>query len=403
MKRRTLLRMGIGTIGFGLLGWQTRFFGQPASATVMSTNSAIENAYQWLLSQIDNEQIGGPITTDWAVQAFVAAHAVRDLPPPELNICDTTDCLDPNFPDYRLVKSCARTILTRLARGLPVNQALIDLLQTELQAELDPEHSRYPRVATKTFGVLALLALERDLGIMLPQLKADLLAVLAAFQNTDGGWPLAYDGSASSVSDITAEAVLCGLPGEAYLLNHQNPDGGMGYGGSLTLSTADSTAWMLLALPENDEARNFLLDCQDPPGYFKRSPTDDWPTQEAHWLTTAYAVLALSGVGYPVPQLDESSGVPESSARDFTLRCQPSPFRSATTISFDLPSFGSFQLGAYNVSGRQVWRTEGSGEGRQTVTWDGRDHTGARLSRGCYLIRLSTKAGLHGRKVLYLQ
>ncbi len=69
----------------------------------------------------------------------------------------------------------------------------------------------------------------------------------------------------------------------------------------------------------------------------------------------------------------------------------PNPFRTATTLRFDLPVESALTLRVYDIGGRRV-RLLASGRfeaGTHAVRWDGRDDAGRLLPPGLYLTRLS--------------
>jgi len=76
----------------------------------------------------------------------------------------------------------------------------------------------------------------------------------------------------------------------------------------------------------------------------------------------------------------------------FTLNQNaPNPFNPATSISFSLAEDRNTSLVVYDALGRTV-RTLVNGPlpaGTHTVRWDGRDDTGAAVSSGVYLYRLT--------------
>jgi hypothetical protein len=74
----------------------------------------------------------------------------------------------------------------------------------------------------------------------------------------------------------------------------------------------------------------------------------------------------------------------------------PNPFQKATTVHFELPQAGNVDMQVFDASGRRV-RTLWTGPvaaGMRSVTWDGADDAGRRLSPGIYVIRLDA-GGVH--------
>lgn len=83
----------------------------------------------------------------------------------------------------------------------------------------------------------------------------------------------------------------------------------------------------------------------------------------------------------------------------------PNPFRTITTIQFDLPHAADAQLSVYDVAGRLV-RTLVRGSvpaGSRSITWDGTDGTGRRAVAGVYVVRLETPGVQQHRRLLLLK
>ena len=67
----------------------------------------------------------------------------------------------------------------------------------------------------------------------------------------------------------------------------------------------------------------------------------------------------------------------------------PNPFRDATNFIFQLSSEAEVNLRIYNLSGREIWREDISGqEGYNSIYWQGTDFAGSRLANGTYLYLL---------------
>lgn len=76
-----------------------------------------------------------------------------------------------------------------------------------------------------------------------------------------------------------------------------------------------------------------------------------------------------------------------------TLRLHPNypnPFRTATTLTYDLPSASPVRLAVYDILGRrvQILVDERKAAGRYTVRWNGRGVSGQSLASGIYFVRL---------------
>jgi hypothetical protein len=83
----------------------------------------------------------------------------------------------------------------------------------------------------------------------------------------------------------------------------------------------------------------------------------------------------------------------------------PNPTRSSSTIRYDVPRSGPVRLSVYDVSGRLVRTLRDGPEepGFRTVTWDGRDAGGRRVSSGVYFYTLRTDEKVLQRKLVMLR
>ncbi len=83
----------------------------------------------------------------------------------------------------------------------------------------------------------------------------------------------------------------------------------------------------------------------------------------------------------------------------------PNPFNSATHVVYHLAEPGRVQLVIYNVLVQPVRRLvdESQAAGAYRVRWDARDQSGASLSTGIYIARLSYPGGVQTQRLLYLK
>lgn len=165
------------------------------------------------------------------------------------------------------------------------------------------------------FGILALISAGEPTT---NSSIADAKAFLLSHQNTDGGWGFAISGT--SDTNMTAAAILALLASGInssdshlekaiqYLQASQNNDGGFPYapGGE---SDAASTSWVLWALnvlninpatweKSSHNPKEFLEERETSSGYFEF--TDNSGEDAFSPITTSYAVIALSGKALPV-------------------------------------------------------------------------------------------------------
>lgn len=110
---------------------------------------------------------------------------------------------------------------------------------------------------------------------------------------------------------------------------------------------------------------------------------------------------AIANLGLFVSYSDTASGGGAQSASNygiekpteiFLMQNAPNPVATTTSIRFQLPVDGLVGLRIYNVAGQLVKTlvNEYSAAGSYTVTWDGKDESGKRVSSGVYLYRLDS-------------
>lgn len=172
------------------------------------------------------------------------------------------------------------------------------------------------------FGILALVSAGEPASN--PSI-ADAKTFLLAHQNADGGW--GFEASGASDTNMTAAAILALLSagvGAAdshidkaiqYLKSSQNNDGGFPYAPSSGSDTA-STAWVVWALnamgispqtwlKSGHNPQEYLEAREMSSGYFEFS--DNSGEDAFSPITTAYAVIALSGQKLPIKIFSQAS------------------------------------------------------------------------------------------------
>jgi hypothetical protein len=83
----------------------------------------------------------------------------------------------------------------------------------------------------------------------------------------------------------------------------------------------------------------------------------------------------------------------------------PNPFRSTTTILYDVPRTARVVIDVFDTQGRRIRRLSDTRAeaGRRAVRWDGRDDAGREAAAGVYLVRFSADAFGESRKVTLLR
>lgn len=160
------------------------------------------------------------------------------------------------------------------------------------------------------FGILAL----SSSGIS-DNVTAGARQYILSHQNPDGGFGFGVGQASDSNTTAMAAAALTltgGVPRNAfdYLSSTTDSSGGYAYQPGQQADGA-STAWVISGLITShksvpDYARTFLENMQLPDGTFK------WQTNDSQGsaLTTAYAVIALSGHGIPVGTINTTPPTP---------------------------------------------------------------------------------------------
>ena len=107
----------------------------------------------------------------------------------------------------------------------------------------------------------------------------------------------------------------------------------------------------------------------------------------------------------PITAVEEDgdgSGLPESFALSQNY---PNPFNPSTIIQFALPEQGVAHLKIFNAAGQEIRSLMEGGQsaGFYMLTWDGRDASGAQVSSGSYVYRLTMpETGLSLSKAMTL-
>ena len=107
------------------------------------------------------------------------------------------------------------------------------------------------------------------------------------------------------------------------------------------------------------------------------------------------AVISVSNTLTGVEE-ENSSSLPTSFKLDQNY---PNPFNPTTEISFSLPEQAHIRLTVYNILGKEI-KTLYNGmhdAGSFTITWDGTNDQGLRMSSGVYIYRL--EADVNGKRI----
>ena len=241
------------------------------------------------------------------------------------------------------------------------------------------------------------------------QVKVDTNGVLWVITDTNICW---YDGKHWNNKEIPNAVII-------HFDKFKNvwfitPDG---------ITTYNGNEWKVMVEKENvpayysilgmDNENHIWLNIQG--GGVARYDGMSWKT-----YTVADGLLSLWGVDYLIVDgnnvkwflttegicsLDERSGAGSDVVpQPITLRGNyPNPFNAGTGIEFDLYSWGRVDLSIYNIMGQKV-RTIMPGKldaGRHTISWNGMDDRGKRVSSGPYFYHIKNEGRVeHGRMML---
>jgi hypothetical protein len=127
-----------------------------------------------------------------------------------------------------------------------------------------------------------------------------------------------------------------------------------------------------------------------------------------------YLVSNIFELGLPVELVEGGAlNVSDDGGRDsrgatavmrFTSVC-PNPFRSATTVSFELTAWENVKVQVFDVRGKLVRTLKNAnlGPGRHRVAWDGKDSDGQRVGCGIYIVQLDSKSHHASGKAIVLK
>ncbi|MCK5051258.1 MAG: T9SS type A sorting domain-containing protein [Candidatus Cloacimonetes bacterium] len=89
----------------------------------------------------------------------------------------------------------------------------------------------------------------------------------------------------------------------------------------------------------------------------------------------------------------------------FQLSNYPNPFNPTTTISFSIPEESTIELSIFNIKGQKIKSllNDQLTAGEHSITWNGEDFTGKKVSSGIYFYKLITPNASHTKKMLLLK
>ncbi|MGC9362057.1 MAG: FlgD immunoglobulin-like domain containing protein, partial [Candidatus Syntrophosphaera sp.] len=87
------------------------------------------------------------------------------------------------------------------------------------------------------------------------------------------------------------------------------------------------------------------------------------------------------------------------------LKASPNPSKDGTSISFDLKAPASTSVRIYNIKG-QIIRTlmeNNTLQGKQNVTWDGKDQSGRKVTAGIYFAKITADKYCTTQKLIIMK
>ena len=103
--------------------------------------------------------------------------------------------------------------------------------------------------------------------------------------------------------------------------------------------------------------------------------------------------------------VDDGDDTHVSGPVNYLYASRPNPFRTAATIRFSLAGDGPVKIAVYDVAGRLI-RTLHDGPakgGENTLTWDGADNAGNRVSGGIFWMEMSTPSYTSSKRMVVLR
>lgn len=108
---------------------------------------------------------------------------------------------------------------------------------------------------------------------------------------------------------------------------------------------------------------------------------------------------AISSAVYEI----SSATVPEQDAPPYTgiYSLYPNPFSDKINIRIGIKGVRqAYSFTVYNLRGERVYRETGQASGYMSISWDGRNQSGLRQTRGIYLVKLQSPSGTQTRKLI---
>jgi hypothetical protein len=128
---------------------------------------------------------------------------------------------------------------------------------------------------------------------------------------------------------------------------------------------------------------------------------EDTAIRPGHWY--AHVVAAVTSDGEEIRSRQSFVAIPSPPLEIFGVF--PNPFGASTRLEFSLAQRGNVTVSVYDVQGKLVTTLKEGRlrEGTQSVTWNGRDANGRRVSAGAYFFKLETRGTVLTSKVVVVR
>jgi len=135
---------------------------------------------------------------------------------------------------------------------------------------------------------------------------------------------------------------------------------------------------------------------------FNAIGNSSWTSSVSVYAST----LAASAIAADEPAPAAAASLSAAGEAELTVvrlqRAAPNPFAQRSTITFELPTAASVDLGIFDLGGRRVATLASGmwGAGRHQAQWDGRDVHGQNQASGVFFVRLSVGRNFETRKLI---
>ncbi len=108
---------------------------------------------------------------------------------------------------------------------------------------------------------------------------------------------------------------------------------------------------------------------------------------------------------HAVTGIDENIASPPILSEFNLSQNYPNPFNPTTVIAYELPTNSDVVLNIYNTLGQNVRTLVCSNQpaGTYSVTWDGKNETGEKVTNGIYFYQLNAENFVHTRKMILIK